>query len=187
MTWYELLLFVHIAGAVVWLGGAFFVQLYAIAVQRGGDPGEMATFAGRVGTLSQRVFIPASLVVVLAGIGLMIDGNWDWGRLWVVFALVTFAASFVTGAFVLGPTAKRIEEAGPATPAGQELIRRIFTISRVDLLFMYAILFAMAVKPTGEDGWVIVFGAAVLLVLSAVFLAPLRGGAPEGPAARPAD
>ena len=62
MTWYEFLLFVHIACAVIWLGGAFFVQLYAIAVQRGGDSAEMA-FAGRVGTISQRVFIPASLVV----------------------------------------------------------------------------------------------------------------------------
>ena len=46
---------------------------------------------------------------------------------------------------------------------------------------MYAILFAMAVKPTSDDGWVIVFGAAVLVVLSAVFLAPLRGGAPAAP------
>ena len=97
MTWYELLLFVHITAAVIWLGGAFTFQMYGAVVRRGGDPEELARFAGRAGHLGERMFVPASLLVVLAGVGLMIDGNWDWDQLWVVFALVTFAASFVTG------------------------------------------------------------------------------------------
>jgi uncharacterized membrane protein len=176
MTWYEFLLFVHITCAVIWLGGAFFLQVYAIAVTRGGDPEEMGRFAGRTGTLSERVFIPASLLVILAGVGLMIEGSWGWGQLWVVFALATFGASFLTGLLVLSPLAKRIPLAGPATPEGQALIRRIFMISRVDLAFMYAIVFAMTVKPTSDDGLVVLVAAAILVALSIVFLAPLRGG-----------
>jgi uncharacterized membrane protein len=173
MTWYEFLLFVHIAAAAIWLGGAFTFQMYGLVVRRGGDPEEMARFAGRAGWLSERMFVPASLVVVLAGVGLMIDGNWDWDQLWVIFALVTFAASFLTGLLVLGPMAKRIPVVGPTTPAGQALIQRLFSILRVDLAFMYAIIFAMVVKPTAEDGWVIAI-AAVLVALSILFLAPLR-------------
>jgi uncharacterized membrane protein len=176
VTWYEFLLFVHIAAAVIWLGGAFTFQMYGWVVRRGGDPEEMARFAGRAGWLSERMFVPASLIVILAGVGLMIDGDWDWGQLWVVFALVTFAASFVTGLFVLSPMAKRIPVVGPTTPAGQSLIQRLFSILRVDLAFMYAILFAMVVKPTSDDGWVIVIAAAVLVALTALFLAPLRSG-----------
>jgi uncharacterized membrane protein len=176
VTWYEFLLFVHIAAAVIWLGGAFTFQTYGWVVRRGGDPEEMARFAGRAGWLSERMFVPASLIVILAGVGLMIDGDWDWGQLWVVFALVTFAASFVTGLFVLSPMAKRIPVVGPTTPAGQSLIQRLFSILRVDLAFMYAILFAMVVKPTSDDGWVIVIAAAVLVALTALFLAPLRSG-----------
>jgi uncharacterized membrane protein len=174
VTWYEFLLFVHITAAVVWLGGAFTFQMYGFVVRRGGDPEEMARFAGRAGSLAERMFVPASIVVILAGIGLMIDGNWDWGQLWVIFALVTFAASFLTGVLVISPMAKRIPVAGPTTPAGQELIERLFTILRIDLAFMYAIVFAMVVKPTADDGWTIAIAAAVLLVLTAVFLAPLR-------------
>jgi hypothetical protein len=118
---------------------------------------------------------------------MMLDGNWDWGQLWVVFALVTFAASFVTGLFVISPMAKRLPGIGPATPAGQELIRRLFTVIRIDLVYMYAIVFAMTVKPTTDDGWTILIAAALLVGLTAFFLAPLRGGTPDAYAAAPAD
>ena len=187
MTWYEFLLFVHVTAAVIWLGGGFTFQMYGAAVRRGGDVDEIARFAGRAGVLAERVFVPASLVVVLAGTGLMIEGNWDWGRLWVVFALVTFAASFATGLFVISPMAKRIPVVGPATPAGQELIARLFTVLRIDLAYMYAIVFAMTVKPKSEDGWTILIAAAVLVALTLIFLAPLRAQTPEAPGALPSD
>jgi uncharacterized membrane protein len=176
VTWYEFFLFVHITAAVIWLGGAFTFQMYGAVVRRGGDPGEIALFAGRAGHLSERMFVPASLTVILAGIALMINGNWDWGQLWVIFALVTFAASFLTGVLVISPMAKRIPVVGPTTPEGQALIERLFTILRIDLCFMYAIVFAMVVKPTTDDGWIVAIGAALLVVLTVVFLAPLRTG-----------
>jgi uncharacterized membrane protein len=176
VTWYEFFLFVHITAAVIWLGGAFTFQMYGWVVRRGGDPGEIALFAGRAGHLSERMFVPASLTVILAGIALMINGNWDWDQLWVIFALVTFAASFLTGVLVISPMAKRIPVVGPTTPAGQALIERLFTILRIDLCFMYAIVFAMVVKPTTDDGWTIAIAAAALVVLTVVFLAPLRSG-----------
>jgi uncharacterized membrane protein len=181
LTWYEFLLFVHIAAAVIWLGGAFTLQMYAMVVRRGGDAEELARFAGRAGSLGERMFTPASLLVVIAGIGLMIDGNWDWDQLWVIFALVTFAASFLTGVLVLAPIAKRIPVVGPTTPTGRALIERLFTILRIDLAFMYAIVFAMVVKPTADDGWTIAIAATVLVVLAAAFLAPLRSTGAESP------
>lgn len=186
MTWYEFLLCVHIGAAVIWLGGAFTFQMYGFVVRRGGDAEELARFAGRAGVLGERMFVPASLLVILAGVGLMIDGNWDWDQLWVIFALVTFAASFLTGLLVIGPMAKRIPVVGPTTPAGQELIQRLFTILRIDLVFMYAIVFAMVVKPTTDDGWTIAIAAAVLVVLTLVFLAPLRSQSDRS-ASPPAD
>ena len=182
MTWYEFLLFLHIACAVIWLGGSFTLQMYGVVVRRGGDPAELAQFAGRAGVLGERMFTPASLLVLLAGIGLMVEGSWDWGLLWVDFALVTFAASFVVGLFLIAPTAKRLPRVGPTTSEGQELIRRIFTILRVDLTFLFAIVFAMIVKPTSDDGWVLLIAAAVVVALTAVFLAPLRATKPTAPA-----
>lgn len=42
---------------------------------------------------------------------------------------------------------------------------------------MYAIVFAMVVKPSAGDGWVISVAAALLVLLTAVFLAPPRSSA----------
>ena len=147
---------------------------------RSRDTAAIARFAGNAGRIGERLFVPTSVVVVLAGIGLMLDGDWPWGRLWVVFALVTFTCSFLLGALVLGPTARRIEAVGPETAQGQRLIRRVFALLRVDLLFLFAIVFAMTVKPTSDDTWAIVLVAAILLASSAVFLRGMREtGAPE--------
>ena len=184
MTWYEFLLFVHISGAIIWIGGAFLFQVYGMIELRSGDTAAIARFAGNAGRIGERLFTPTSLVVVLAGILLMVDGDWPWGRLWVIFALAAFTGSFLLGATVLAPTAKGIEAAGPETPEGQRLIRKIFGLLRIDLLFLFTIVFAMVVKPTGEDVWVIVVVTAILVAGAAVFLRGVRETAPEAPATR---
>lgn len=178
MTWYEFLLFVHVSGAIIWIGGGFLFQVYGQVELRSGDTAAIARFAGNAGRIGERLFTPTSLIVVLAGIGLMINGDWPWGRLWVVFSLVAFAGSFLLGAGVLGPTAKRIKTAGPETAEGQRLIRKIFALLRVDLMFLFAIVFAMTVKPTSDDVWAIVVVAAILVAGSALFLRGLRETAP---------
>jgi uncharacterized membrane protein len=170
VSWYEFLLFVHIACAVIWIGGGFVFQVYGMVELASGDRAAIARFAGNVGRIGERLFAPAALIVVLAGIGLMIDGDWPWGRLWVIFGLLAFVGSFLLGVLVLGPTAKRIEMVGPETEEGQRLIRRVFALLRVDLLFLFAIVFAMTAKPTGDDTWTVIVAAAILVVGSAVFL-----------------
>jgi uncharacterized membrane protein len=184
MTWYEFLLFVHVSGAIVWLGGGFLFQVYGMVELRSGDTAAIARFAGNAGRISERLFVPSALIVVLAGIGLMIDGDWPWGRLWVLFALVAYAGSFALGLGVLSPTAKRIEEVGPETAEGQRLIRKVFALLRLEQMFLFAIVFAMTVKPMFDDAWTVVVVALVLAAGSAYFLRGLRpGDARDTPAA----
>ncbi len=52
---------------------------------------------------------------------------------------------------------------------------------------MYAIVFAMVVKPTMDDGWTIVIAVVVLLALTALFLAPLRSSGAQQPPATATD
>lgn len=174
MSWYEFLLFVHVTCAIIWLGGGFLFQVYGLVELRSGDTAAIARFAGNAGRIGERLFTPAALLVVLAGVGLMIEGNWPWDQLWVDFALVAYAGSFLLGLLVLGPTAKRIEQVGPETAEGQRLIKRVFTLLRIDLLILFAIVFAMTVKPTGDDTWTIVLVAAILVAGAAVFLGRAR-------------
>jgi uncharacterized membrane protein len=184
MTWYEFLLFVHVSCAVIWLGGGFVLQVYGTTVERGGDAEEMAQFAGRAGLLGERLFVPTALIVVLAGIGLMIEGHWSWGRLWIVFALVAYGVSFAVGLGILTPLAKKLPTVGPATPEGQAIIRRIFAVLRVDLVLLFSIVFAMTVKPTGDDLWTVIIAAAVAIALASVlWVRTSRAPSPDAPAA----
>ena len=102
----------------------------------------------------------------------------------MIFALAAFTGSFLLGVSVLAPTAKQIEAVGPETAEGQRLIRKVFALLRVDLLFLFAIVFAMVVKPTGDDVWVIVVVAAILVVGAAASLRGLRETTPHAPATR---
>ena len=169
MTWYEFLLFVHIACAAIWIGGAFVFQVYGTYVLRLEDPRQLAEFAGNAGKIGERLFTPAALIVVLAGVGLMLDGNWPWGRLWVIWALATFAATFLMGLLVIAPMAKKLPVVGPTTPEGQELIRKIFSHLRIDLVFLFSIIFAMVVKPTFDDGWTVLVAAVAIVALAGFF------------------
>mgnify|MGYP000977606802 CR=1 FL=1 len=108
VTGYEALLFVHILAAVVWVGGGAATQFYAIRAMGSTDPGRLAGFAKDAEWVGMRVFMPASLVVLGAGFGLVAKGDWSLGTFWVAFGLGAMAASALTGALFLGPEAGRI-------------------------------------------------------------------------------
>jgi hypothetical protein len=115
----------------------------------------------------------------------VLEGNWDWGQLWIVFALVAYAVSFLVGIGILTPLAKKLPTVGPATPDGQAIIRRIFAVLRVDLVLLFSIVFAMTVKPSGDDLWTVIIAAAIAVALAAaLWVRTSRApAAPDAPAA----
>ena len=50
------------------------------------------------------------------------------------------------------------------------MIRRVFGFLRIDLMFLFAIVFAMVLKPTSDDVWVVVVVAALLVAGAALTL-----------------
>ena len=170
MTWYEFLLFVHVACAAIWIGGAFIFQIYGPRRRARGRSAEMAQFAGRAGFVAQRVFPPAAVIVLPRG------DRPDGGRQLVVGpALGAVRAGGLRGLVPARLLRHRPARGVPAVRRTDDSgrtgrIRRVFGLLRVDLLFLFAIVFAMTVKPTGDDGWTIVIAAAVLVALAALFL-----------------
>jgi uncharacterized membrane protein len=148
---YEWLLFFHIAAAVVWLGGGLAIQVLAIRANRTDDPARMVSIAHEAEWFGTRIFLPSSLLVLILGIILTIDGPWDFGQTWVILALIGYGLSFVTGAAFLGPESGRIGKLlaadGPDSPAVQARIQRIFLVSRIELVLLYLIVFDMVIKP----------------------------------------
>ena len=178
MTWYTFFKSIHVITAVIWIGGAAMIQAYAFRIIRTGDGKRQADFAKDTEIVGMRVFMPSSLLLFLAAIGLMANGNWSWGQNWTVLGLIAFALSFVIGAGFLGPESGRIAQAiekeGPNSPEAQARIRRILTVSRAELVVLLTVIVNMVVKPVGQPGWFWGILAAMALGIAAVVVVHLR-------------
>jgi uncharacterized membrane protein len=150
-SWYFAFKTVHVVGAVVWIGGGLLLTILALIAERRNDPVEMATIARQAAYVGERVFVPASLVVLVMGIAMMLNTDWGWGHFWIVFGLLGFASTFTIGIGFLSPLAKRIvaamEESGPHSPEAQALITRILLIARVDTAILLLVIVDMVAKP----------------------------------------
>ena len=151
MDRYELLKFIHIAAAIIWIGGAVAVQLFAIRALASGDPIRVVSFTRDVEWMGTRVFLPSSLVVIVLGFLLVWDGPWELGTTWIWLSLVIFGISFLLGVGFFTPESNRIgnqiEAEGPASPAVQARIARLLKLTRIDLVLLFAIVFLMVAKP----------------------------------------
>jgi uncharacterized membrane protein len=153
LTHYNELKFVHVLAAIVWVGGGATAQVYALLAVRTNDPAKVAAFAGDTEFVGTRIFLPAALILLVSGILTVHEssGAWGYGQGWVQFGLVVITISILTGAGFLGPESGRIARAtkagGVESAEVQARIRRIFLVSRVELVLLMAVVFDMVVKP----------------------------------------
>jgi uncharacterized membrane protein len=151
MNLYELLLAIHILAVVVWVGGATSLQVLAIRATGSGDPVRIATFAGEAEWVGMRIFMPSSIVVLLAGIALVLEGGWGFDQLWILIGLAGIAFSIVAGAAFIGPESGRmralLESRTFEDPEVQSRLNRIFFISRIELGVLLLIVLNMVIKP----------------------------------------
>jgi len=187
MTWYTFFKSVHVLAAAVWFGGAMMIQAFAFRITRTGDARRQAEFAKDSEIVGMRVFIPATWLLLLGGIAMMINFHWSWGQNWIVFGLIAWAVSFAVGAGFLGPEGGRIagviEREGPESPEAQRRIRRILLISRCELVVLMAVIVNMVVKPVGNAGWfwglLIAMLAGIAVVVAAYSSSSMRSAPPE--------
>jgi uncharacterized membrane protein len=179
MTWYTFFKSVHVITAAIWVGGAAMIQAYSFRILGTGDGTRQADFAKDTDVVGMRVFMPASLILFLAAIAMMVNLDWSWSQNWIVLGVIAFGLSFVLGAGFLGPEggriAKLIEKDGPDSPAVQARIRRILTISRCELVVLLTVIVNMVVKPVGQSGWFWGMFVAMLVGISAVLAVYVRG------------
>lgn len=150
ITGYEVKLALHIFGAVVWVGGGLAMQVLVSKIRNTAAPERLAEAAADAEFVGTRLFIPASLTLIVTGFMMVAEADWDW-ELWLVFALAVWIASFLTGAGYAGPRAKRLKdrilEHGADDPGVKALISRLFLISRIELVYLVLVIFDMTLKP----------------------------------------
>ena len=179
MSYYEILLFLHVTTAIVWLGSGFFLQMLIWRAGATDDRPLIQGVASNSGWMAQRIFIPASLAVLVLGILLTIEGPWSFGDLWIVLGLAGYAFSFLVGIGFIEPEGKRIAKAMQAGDQGRAAfhVNRINTVSRIELVVLDLVVAAMALKPTGDDTGTLILSAALLLAALAYWAPKLRPAA----------
>ena len=175
MTLYEFLLFVHVAAAVVWVGGGAMIQLFGLRALGSNDPNRLAQFAGDVEPIGNRALVPAALTAFLSGLALVWESEfWTFGEDWIVIGLVLFAITFVAGAAFFGPESGRVKKLieTEGVDAAQARVRRLIVLSRIDLIVLFLIIFDMSVKPSFDDVGTILGALLVAAGLALAFTAP---------------
>ena len=148
---YQLLVFVHVVCAVVWVGGAFAIQVLGVMVSRSDDPAELPRLGAHMERLGTWVFLPAAVLLFAAGVAMTIQ-HWSFGQVWIAIAVALWIVSALAGSLYLGPSAKRVaalfEVEGPGSVAARQLIGRMFWVSRLELVSFAVIIALMVFKPS---------------------------------------
>jgi uncharacterized membrane protein len=153
MSLYEFLLFLHVAMAVIWVGGGLMMQFFGLRASMSGDPARLAALGADIEWIAKRVFIPSSLLAFLSGIALVLESDfYGFGDDWIVIGLLAYATTFFASLLFLGPESGRIgaliqqgsPEAGPRT-------LRLIMLSRLDLVVLFFLIYDMTVKPDFDD------------------------------------
>jgi uncharacterized membrane protein len=149
MTLYEILLFVHIVGAAIWVGGGVTLLILGMRIGRTADV-QMRLRYIKDTAFAGPLIGASAMVVLLAGIGMVLESDViELSQLWVWLGLVLFAVSGITGGAYFGPTGKKIEKAlseGQVDEANR-LTRQITNVSRFDVLLLLVIVGLMVFKP----------------------------------------
>jgi uncharacterized membrane protein len=149
--WYLVFKTIHVFFAIVWLGGGAMITVLAWRANRAKDTQQLLVIGKQAEYLSNRVFVPSSLIVLAMGIVLMHKGGWGYDHFWPLFGLIGWCISFAVGAAFLGPQAgklgKLMETHGPDDPEVVARLDRVINVARADVVLVLLIAVDMVAKP----------------------------------------
>ena len=150
ITTYGVYAFVHVLFAIVWIGGGITINVLMTLASHAKDTAVLGALTKHVSWIGNRVFAPASLLLLLFGILAAEKGDWGYNTWWVRLWLAGWVAAFVVSFGFLGPEAARIGRLAAAegpSPAVAARVRRLTLVSRLVLVLLVAVVFVMATKP----------------------------------------
>jgi len=151
MTLYELLLFVHVLAAAAWVGAVVFVVLVTELALRANDRSTLVKLVDYDERLAPLLYIPAVLLTLAAGIGLVFDGPWSFGDGWILAGIVLLVATFILGVGLIVPASKKlataVEGAGVEAEDARARLQVLRALTWIDLGLLVAAVFVMTTKP----------------------------------------
>ena len=146
---YQLLLFLHVMAAIVWVGGMLWVYILGLRL-RSMSPAHLAVFFRQVDYLAGRTFAVAGPVLLLVGVPMTLQ-RWEFSDLWILLGLAGLIFASFSGARRIAPLSQKMmtltDERGPEDPEVGEQIDRLLSLIRVDLAVLVAVVALMTIKP----------------------------------------
>lgn len=149
-TAYNLFKFLHITGAIIWVGGLVMVGVINARLARGEDRSTLAAMARQSRFFGAAIVGPAALITLIAGI-VMVAVSGLGAPLWVLWGFAAIVLSVALGATFLRRTGTALSErlhAGADDSHTKSLQRRLATLNIINLLLLFSAIWAMVFKPT---------------------------------------
>jgi len=174
MDIYDFAKFLHVASAIVWVGGGFVLVFLAMVAYRQNDKDGYMRIVRQVVYLSPRFFIPSSLAVLVFGV-IAAWIEWSFADLWIDLGIAGWLSTFVTGNFLIRPRAEKIEAMVAKTAVTDEVVaigQQMLNIAKFDFLVLFIIVANMVIKPTPADWMVLAVMAALIAAGAFLFIVP---------------
>lgn len=156
---YNVVLFVHIAAAIVAFGVTFAYPLIYASLSRPANRRHLAWFHEVEEQIGKKVITTAATVILLAGIYLTSNGPYDFGSTFASIGLAIIIVLLGLGGAFFAPTERRATElaARDIAAAGdgevelsdeyQAVAKRLATVGGLSSLLVLVAVFLMVVKP----------------------------------------
>ena len=151
---YNLLQFLHVAAAIIWIGsGIGLVALFGV-LNSAGERETLLNTSRHVEKLGTRLFAPSAMATLIFGILTVLasEGSIGFEDLWIVIGFAGVALSLVFVA-VSNPNNRKIGEAAAAEGPNSETVTRLLAKGRmlnyVDITLLLVVVWAMVTKPGG--------------------------------------
>lgn len=154
ITGFSVGLFIHVLAVVLTFGPTFGYGFF-IAAAEGSSPRSVPTVLRGIGQVDRFLVRPGLIVILLAGIYMLIDGDISAGESWVTVGFVTIAILFGMAHGFFGPNrekalelAERDLSAGDTLSADYSAVsKRLETGGKVAGLIVAITIFFMVVQP----------------------------------------
>jgi hypothetical protein len=148
MTYRDILLILHIAGAGIWLGANVVQAVVPPAGARLGTA-VLAGWYRLTSVLARRLYIPAAILILVTGVLLVLENEaYDFGTTFVTIGMAMIVVGAVLGTVVFGPGG---DAAAQAVESGDEsrirsAVARVTRWGLIDTLLLLATITVMVIR-----------------------------------------
>ena len=149
---YDVWLFLHIAAAILWVGGGTALGAMMGRLQKAQAGPALGAVGAQMEFFSKALFMPASLVAIVSGVALVLTSDeWNFEDPWIAVGMAGFLFTLIVGMAVMGPTAKKLKELGPSRPPGDAevagLQAKMKRFGMINTVVLWVVVAAMVFKP----------------------------------------